>query len=314
MLPLLIALVAFGGVLAYGLHRSRHARGKADVRGGLLRLNDLRWREFERMVAGALQPLGYRDCIGENDSIDRQHLMLERDGERVLMTCKQGAGTIGPQSLHELAQQARLRGAQRAMMVTTGQFDDAARTVAKVQKIELVDGDALWPLASAVLETPAEAAAPDRKPQIVAWLGALAVGAIAWMIAQGLMPEPASVPTAPAATSPRADLPAATPAARPSAAPAAGSQASEPVPTDPAALDRRRRDAVNAVSTLPGVARALWSTRSTLMVHLAREGADPMPGLCPLLERYPELAASRIQLQPPQNSTAPVRFRQCRSY
>ena len=41
---------------------------------------------------------------------------------------------------------------------------------------------------------------------------------------------------------------------------------------------------------------------------------DIEAALCPLLERYPELAASRVQLQPPPGSQKPVRFRQCRSY
>ena len=86
------------------------------------------------------------------------------------------------------------------------------------------------------------------------------------------------------------------------------------VPTDPATLERRRSETANAISTLAGVDRAVWSTQSTLLVYLASESADPSTALCPLLERYPELAASRVQLQPPQGSDKPVRFKQCRSY
>jgi hypothetical protein len=33
-----------------------------------------------------------------------------------------------------------------------------------------------------------------------------------------------------------------------------------------------------------------------------------------LVERYPDLAASRIQLTPPPGSGEQVRFRQCRAY
>ena len=75
-----------------------------------------------------------------------------------------------------------------------------------------------------------------------------------------------------------------------------------------------RMSDANAISTLFGVDRALWSTQSTLLVHLSAEEADPSGELCPLLERYPELAASRVQLQPPPGSQRPVRFKQCRSY
>jgi hypothetical protein len=86
------------------------------------------------------------------------------------------------------------------------------------------------------------------------------------------------------------------------------------IPTDPAELEQRRREAAHAISTLFGVDRALWSTQSTLLVYLTNEEADPMHDLCPLLERYPELAASRIQLQPPSGSKKPVRFKQCRTF
>ena len=86
------------------------------------------------------------------------------------------------------------------------------------------------------------------------------------------------------------------------------------MPTDPVALERRRKETANAISTLFGVDRALWSTQSTLLVYLSAEEADPSSELCPLLERYPELAASRVQLQPPPGSQKSVRFKQCRSY
>ena len=86
------------------------------------------------------------------------------------------------------------------------------------------------------------------------------------------------------------------------------------MPTDPAILDRRRNETANAISTLAGVDRAVWSTQSTLLIYLSAEDADPSARLCPLLERYPELAASRVQLQPPQDSQRSVRFRQCQAY
>jgi hypothetical protein len=86
------------------------------------------------------------------------------------------------------------------------------------------------------------------------------------------------------------------------------------VPTDPAQLERRRTEVARAISTLSMVDRALWSTQSTLLVHLTDMDAEPKSAICPLLERYPELGASRVQLQPPQGSERPVRFFQCRAF
>ena len=68
------------------------------------------------------------------------------------------------------------------------------------------------------------------------------------------------------------------------------------------------------MSDLPGIDRALWQTQSTLLVYLLDGTFDPLPELCPELERYEELAATRLQLQPPAGSPRPVRFVQCRPY
>ena len=48
--------------------------------------------------------------------------------------------------------------------------------------------------------------------------------------------------------------------------------------------------------------------------EMPAEEADPINEICPLLERYPELAPSRVQMQPPTGSNKPVRFKQCRTY
>ena len=79
-------------------------------------------------------------------------------------------------------------------------------------------------------------------------------------------------------------------------------------------LEWQREAIAGAVSTLPMVSQAVWSTQSTLQVYLVDTREDAMPGICPLVERYPDLASSRIQLTPPAESDAPVRFRQCRVY
>ena len=130
------------------------------------------------------------------------------------------------------------------------------------------------------------------------------------MIAQGLQPEASSSD----ATDVAAQATPATQATTRATAAAPASEDANIVPTDPAALERRRKETANAISTLFGVDRAFWSTQSTLLVYLSTDVADPSSELCPLLERYPELAASRVQMQPPQVSTKSVRFKQCRSY
>ena len=98
----------------------------------------------------------------------------------------------------------------------------------------------------------------------------------------------------------------------------AASSAAAPIsapPTDDApALEKQREDVADAISTLPMVDRAVWSTQSTLQVFLLDGRGDAFDQICPLVIRYDALASSRIQLTPPPGSEVPTRFRQCRSY
>jgi hypothetical protein len=146
------------------------------------------------------------------------------------------------------------------------------------------------------------------------WLAGLILAGVAWMLLPGMGND-----TPDAADGIAPSLPALQASAEPANPAATTRVAREPVAvpataTDPASLARRRKETADAISTLPGVDRAVWSTQSTLLVYLAAADADPLPALCPLLLRYEELAPSRLQLQPPAGSDTPVRFRQCRSY
>lgn len=323
MFPLLIALVVFAlaGIAATALLRKLPAEPN-DLKHGLAHLAGLRWRDFARLVLQAMQARGYQvmqDEGGPADGLptDGGDILLQQGSQRTLLSCKYGnASVVGAQSILGLGKSAELRGAHSAIVVSPGRFDDEARRVAAQQHVELIDGATLWPevkpfLGEDIGADPAPAAAANRNVAI-AWGGAAVLAAVAWMLAQGMQPTTSTPATAPAVTQ-AAAAPAAAPKPAPSP-PAAAEVADAAIPTDPAALDRRRAETANAISTLAGVDRAIWSTQSTLLVYLAAENSDPSASLCPLLERYPELAASRVQLQPPQGSDKPVRFKQCQAY
>ncbi len=332
MSPILIALAVFvvlGLAATAWLRRSpsRPSAAQAAERGAG-QLGTLRWRDFTRLVLQAMHGRGYRTVVEDGmpaDGIptDGGDIVLERNGERTLLSCKYGsASLVGAQALLGLGGSATLRGTQRVIVVTPGRFDDEAIRMARQQEIELIDGEDLWPEVRPYVARPAadanaspapvEAAKPaDSKTLGLAWAGAAAVAAVAWMIAQGLQP---GAPAAPDAMDVASRTTAPAQAASAASATAPTIEDANVVPTDPAALERRRKETANAISTLFGVDRAFWSTQSTLLVYLTTDMADPSSELCPLLERYPELAASRVQLQPPQGSTKSVRFKQCRSY
>jgi len=321
MTALLIALLVFvmAGIAATASLRTRPV---TDTRlaHGLKHLAGLRWREFTRLVLHAMHARGYRvlkddNSPGDELPSDGGDILLERDGQRVLLLCKYGnASVVGAPPILGLGKAAELRGAHAAMVVTPGRFDDEARRVAAHQHVELIDGASLWPEVEPFLEPGvmdhAAASATGLPRGLIVWLGAAAVGAIAWFLLQGMLPAQDPT-TAPVTATVAQAVPT---AALPVPVKDAAVSPTNAVPTDAAALTRRRTETANAISTVVGVDRAVWSTQSTLVVYLSSEDADPSARLCPLLERYPELAASRVQLQPPQDSVRSVRFKQCRTY
>jgi hypothetical protein len=325
MLPLLVALVVFAlaGLGFTALVRRRPAE-TGDLKPGLAHLAGLRWREFARLVLQAMEARGYevvRDSDSPADGLpgDGGDILLTRGSQRTLLSCKYGnASVVGAQSILGLGKSAELRGAHSAIVVSPGRFDDEARRVASQQHVELIDGATLWPEVKPFIAQPIENAQAKTVPRAhlaFAWAGAAVAGGVAWMFVQGLQPQAEAEPVpAPVAAAAPAATPASPGAPRPaSQSPAPSPAPSEAVPTDAATLDRRRVEVANAISTLAGIDRAIWSTQSTLLVYLAGD-ADPSASMCPLLERYPELAASRVQLQPPPGSDRPVRFKQCKAY
>lgn len=88
----------------------------------------------------------------------------------------------------------------------------------------------------------------------------------------------------------------------------------QPPPFDPGLERYEREQLPGAVQGLEGVERAAWASESTLVVHLEDSKAGDRAHLCPTVERYPALRATRLQLQPPPGSGGAVRFLQCRPY
>ena len=316
MSPTLIALLVF---LAVGVGSSlllRRQRPAADgLAQGLDYLAGLRWRELARLVILAMQARGYSVASdghgGDAMPADGADILLERDGALTLLSCKYGsAAVVGAAAILGLSKSAQLRGANAVVVVTPGRFDDEARRLASGQHLELVDGAGLWREVQPFLPAGAlqgrPPASPAPLPRLVPWLGALAVAAVAWMLLQGRGAADAPPPQAVAQVS--APAAAATVPAAPANKPA------PQAPLDAPTLELRRKETADAISTLPGIDRAIWSTQSTLLVYLEGDAVDPMATLCPLLARTPELAASRLQLQPPAGSTKPVRFKQCQAY
>jgi restriction system protein len=300
-----------GGLATVYFHLVQRRRD--ETRAGITALSGVSWRSFIHMVLDALGRRGFTRLIDEDNSGDDQDFVLVRDQERWLLSCKHGSAfVLGRLTVNELARAIQLKDAAGAFLVTQGRISDEVRPVAALQRIELLDGPALWPQlrdflpAQQLAAIRAQAARLARQRILLSWLAALLAGVATWLA----LPAPSRpVPTpGPAAAAPAAEPAAPAPADPGEATTAPGE------PAAPAPIERQRADVAAAISTLPDVNRAFWSTESTLHVILNTIDGDAFTRICPLMERYDELASSRIQLTPPPDSGRNVRFRQCRNY
>ncbi|MFL6593457.1 MAG: restriction endonuclease [Luteimonas sp.] len=297
----MLSVLAVGIPASLYLQRVRLPRDEAAA--GVASLAGMRWRDFIHLVLDALIRRGYERVF---EPSDEGEYVLERDGQRFLLSSKHGAAyVLGSTAIAEFASAIRLRNLSGGLLVTPGQFAPEATPLARAQRIELLDGPTLWPELRPLLpeEQRETIAAPSkaraRRQVLAAWGAGLVTGAALFVLMhQGAETAPEASPVSVVAAS------------HPAAAKADG-----PLPIDPeAALQQHRKEVADAISDLPLVDRALWETQSTLLVTLLDDSSDPLPAICPLLARYDELAPTRLQLQPPAGSTKSVRFVQCRVF
>ena len=302
-----IVMLVAGVAATFFIRRVLMARD--ETAAGLVALSAMSWREFIHLVLEVLARRGYGRVVDREAPAGDGDYTLVRNGAHWLLSCKHGSAfVLGNATVNELASNMRLQSAQGGLLVTQGRIAEEARAPAKLQRIELLDGATLWPEIRDLVPPGqlaairAGAAERARQRVLAAWLLALLAGIATFMLLPRAEPPPAD--SAPPAAGVR-------PAAATAGAPPA---AASSVPPDEATVQRQRAELARAISTLPMVDRAGWSTSSNLVVLLLETDSDAFAAICPLVESYPALSSSRIQLNPPQGSSAQVRFRQCRSY
>ena len=310
IIPIIAALL-LGAAATFYLQKIRLPR--EETQAGIAALAGMRWRDYIHLVLAALNRRGYERVVDVDANSDESDYLLDRGGQSWLLSSKHGtAYVLGSTAIAEFANAIRMRGAVGGLLVTSGQFAPEAKSLAAAQRIELLDGPTLWPELKPLLpdtqrETAfAPAQARAKRHVAMAWLASFVIGVLLLTLVRQQAPNP------------EAGDESTTPAARSAAAPVIPAPRSmgniAQAPTDPAQLAQRRDTVAQAISTLPNVDRAVWSTQSTLLVYLVDEQGEPKSDICPLLEQYVELAASRIQLEPPPGSARPVRFVQCRAF
>lgn len=315
-----------GSIYFFGIVRPRD-----ETDAGIVALSATSWRQFLRTVLGQLASRGFRTATDlEGVAGGESDLVLTRDGEQWLLSCKHGSAfVLGIADVEGLAKDMRMNNAAGGFLVTQGRIRHDAYPTATMHKIELLDGRALWPLLRGAVPADqrrvivADSYRNARRRTLLAWLLALLAAVAAFALypstpSPSAQVAPTEAATAPAATSPAEPAPEAA-----DASPRANDtntanpvQDTVPLPTDATgmSIEQQREAVVAAISTLPEVDHAIWESQSTLHVFLASVDGDAFERICPLMERHPDIVSSRIQLSAPADSGQRVRFRQCRSY
>jgi len=290
-----------------------------ETAAGLLALAGMRWRDFSRLVLEAMELRGLVRIPSAHEE-NQEHsssFMLSGDGKRQLLACKHGSAyRIGSAAVDEFASEIRLRGTQGGILVTEGVLDKDGLEKAERHNIEIIDGPRLWPTVKPMVEGKLQqrivgnASARARRHIAIAWLGSVTLGlAVALVFPSVLNPTSASaaasVATKPA---PATALPA-TAAARPT--PGATSAATASAEVTEADTEKHRAEISRKLSKIPGISRGVWISRSTLAVDRLVAEQDAWPLVCSQLYAYPDLALTRVQMNPPPGSDEQVRWRQC---
>lgn len=317
-ITLLVTALLGGGFMAYLWSVKQR---QLVVAGGIATLAGMRWREFSRFVIEALQAQGF-DAHPDENNPEQTDLRLTRGGQTWLLSCKQGPNTrITGTQVGELTDAVRLNGAAGGILVTLGSIEASARKLAG--QIDMLDGQALWPLIDPLLPPSVHNGLRDKakaaitRTATLGWIGALVVGlGLALWIAPEVGEDTAPV-AATASTPAPATAAASAPPKTAMPAPAAVRDPAAP-PTVSVELmpeEDQRKQVIDQVGKLPGIDTVAWATRSTLQVQLTEEASQQrIDEICAVLKQFDAVRASRLHLQPPAGSEARVRFLQCATF
>ena len=320
LLALLAALVV-GSLVSFGLGLWKS--GKHQAAAGMTALCGLKWRDFAHLIEDILQERGFTRANEERSPGDGGFdLLMTRGSSRYLVQCKNGAAhRVNEQVVRDLAAQVELKGAEGAVLATSGLVEPAAMQLAANRRIEILSDADLWRQVRHFMPHDLRVEVESRsRIEILKRVGMTAVAAvIAGVATAALIPPPGRSVDVVAA--PTAVAPAVSPA--PAQAPIASAPPELRPEIDTSLTEEqlaaRRSATAMEVRNNPTIANAVWSTKSTLVVSLRQSGAEIpevlFDEICRIVVQNEEQRYSRLQIESPaaeEGKAATVRWRQCR--
>jgi hypothetical protein len=317
-------IVTIVGLLGVGWWFGMHRRLLLETEVGVQSLANMKWRECIGLVLEALQKEGYREDRADRHVSDGSaEYLLTRGNEKILLSYKHGtAYRIGEANVRDFANGVQMQGATSGMLITLGAAEGVARDLAKRYAVQVIDGPALWPKVQGYVPVSISAhvkSVASEQTKKGLWIGAaacVALGIVTFIAGDIMSPDTSSaqsfdkfkVAATAASSAPVVEDPTVKQINDTARAMAAVANL-----TDQQRAERRVK-AAKEVSAIVQVASAGWSTQSTLQLNLKQaDGVDAnlVAEVCRILTQYEELRFTRVQLDPPDTSNEPVRWRQC---
>lgn len=338
MSQLVLAIVVTAlGLIATTLWFGVSRRRKAETALGINAMANMKWREIIAVLLETLRRDGYRlsadsHAVGDGGS----EFLLTSGEDKILLGYKHGTSyRLTETSVREFASAIKEREATSGILLTLGLAEPAAANVARVHKVELIDGPALWPKVREFIQpqllgsVQGQAAARTRKGLWAGTAASLVAGALVYFFGlPGLAPAPSAPTDVVAETSVAA--PASATRAAASGPPQQAAQGTDAImlqelnaaakaladvaKLSPEQLRARRAEAAKLVSQISQVQAAAWSAPRTMLVKMSRtDGKDTVliDEVCRILTQYEEMRFTRVQLEAPADSGLAVRWRNC---
>lgn len=119
----------------------RHRKALFDKQKNRETISDLSWDEFERLIGEYFSRHGYTVAENKQKGADGGvDLRLVKDGKIVIVQCKHWKGKVGVGVIRELLGAMTALGANGALVVTSGEYTQSAKSFAAENDIGLIDG------------------------------------------------------------------------------------------------------------------------------------------------------------------------------
>lgn len=155
MLGKMFSLVLLGCAALSAVNSLKKAR-RLDSQKDIDSIRSLGWKEFEELVGEAYRRQGYmvyeNQGGGPDGGVD---LVLEKEGITTLIQCKQWKNLkVGVKVVRELFGVMNAKGAQKGIVISSGEFTKDAVVFANSNAIELVNGLKLLAMIGEVQKEP----------------------------------------------------------------------------------------------------------------------------------------------------------------